>query len=395
MISRSQIAIVVILLVGVPAIFGGQVLAWDETMEPVVCMHQMWMDLGKGSVYFDETTGPEKSAYVLSRVVDGEVLSSSWVESVQIFRKAYMLSTAAATDSQEGRRWRDIAFGAARRCFCQKPEAVMLMALCVWKLDAWGIAAADREFCARLAELVEAQVREFGHPAVAWYTLSLLEEAAGDPGAAKAAMEEAYACSPDDAIVRHRTMALRLRYGDYFGAEQLVRRGVAASSSEGIWAVVGKANRAYEIGEVMLAKGDLIGAGAAFAQGWALGEELLRLREQRQMVIVPAAELTLHRCATGLGLVCLAQGDVEGARLWLSASLTPHPFLDALGYDLRLVAALVDRGEAQRECMAFLRAVSSAGPPRRAQEATALLERLDSGPGASYPGDTERSIGRG
>jgi len=93
----------------------------------------------------------------------------------------------------------------------------------------------------------------------------------------------------------------------------------------------------------------------------------------------PWANVEQNQCATGLGLIALAEGDLDSALLWLRRSIdedAPKGFLKYRGYDLRLVKELIRKSLAQGDCKRYLEAASSLGPEEHRAAAKRFLRAL-------------------
>ncbi|HUT03928.1 MAG TPA: hypothetical protein VM163_08575 [bacterium] len=331
--------------------------------------------------YFDRTmldTGetalfPEADvvAYVGERYADGKVLSTSWLDSYNLFRACCHLANRYPAESDQRRHWLTVAVQAASKCFELDPqdaEVCFTISLYVIR-DVW--------FCDELIRLVLAMPSQSNAAkALKYYNVANVLRPKGEFSQGLRLSRAAAQLYPKDSSILHQLRWFQKAQNRTDQAIETTKSLCDVEDAEG-----SECTELYlsvkcdvELGDLRLARGDRREAYQYYSDAWPKIERMYSVCEGYAWLKVRRNE-----CATGLGVIALAEGDVDSALLWLKRSYdadAPKGFLKYGGYDLRLVKELISKGLAQDECKRYLEAGSSVGQEYQRAAAKRLLESL-------------------
>ena len=310
----------------------------------------------------------EVTAYIGQRYADGKVLSTSWLDSYNLFRACCRLADRYPMESEKRRHWLNIALQAARKVFELNPqdtEVCFTTSLYAIR-DVW--------FCDELLRLVLGMPNETkAEKALKYFNMANVLRPKGEFELGLEFARKAAKLYPKDEEILHQLLWFEKAQKKTDEAIETAKslcdvEDAGGSECAELYLSV-KCD--VELGNLHLARGDRQEANQYYSDAWPKIERMYSLCKGYAW-----SKVERNECATGLGVIALAKGDADSALLWLKRSIdedAPKDFLKYSGYDLRLVKALISKGLAPGECKRYLEAASSVGQEYQRAAAKRLL----------------------
>ncbi len=313
----------------------------------------------------------EVVAYIGEWYADGKVLSTSWLNSYNLFRACCQLADRYPTESEQRRHWLGVAVQAASKCFEQNPQDTEVC----FTTSLYGIE--DVWFCDELLRLVLAIPNESNAAkALKYYNIANVLRPKREFQLGLEFSRKAAKLYPKDGNILHQLLWFEKAQKNIDraveAAELLCSIEEAGSSECDELYLSVKCD--VELGNLHLARRDKEEANQYYSNAWPNIERMHSVCEG-----YPWANVEQNECATGLGVIALGEGDLDSALLWLERSIdedAPKGFLKYSGYDLRLVKELIRKGLAEGDCKRYLEAASSVGQEHHRAAAKRLLRSL-------------------
>jgi len=310
-------------------------------------------------------------AYIGEQYADGSVLSISWLDSYNLFRACCQLANRYPAENERRRHWLGVAGQAASKCFELDPQDTEVC----FTTSLYGIE--DVWFCDELLRLVLAMPSQSdAAKALKYYNVANVLRPKGELSLGLKFSRAAAGLYPEDEEIVHQLLWFEKAQKNIDRAVEAAKllcsiEEAGSSECDELYLSV---KCEVELGNLHLARGDKEDANQYYSNAWPNIERMHSMCEG-----YPWANVEQNECATGLGLIALAEGDLDSALLWLGRSFdedAPKGFLKYSGYDLRLVKELIRKGVAQGDCKRYLEGASSVGPEEHRAAAKRLLRAL-------------------
>ncbi|MBN1593702.1 MAG: tetratricopeptide repeat protein [Candidatus Coatesbacteria bacterium] len=244
----------------------------------------------------------------------GKPTTENWFDSAELFDAAYILAGRFSADSEDARKYSDLALHAARLSVEQDRETVS-MAFGFPKINE----SPTREYvCGELLKIFRDDLKTAPHPAIPLFNIYCVYQNLGDADLAHESLEKAHDLCPLDSMIAPYMIRYLEGIGDFDRADKIHDEVFGRRPTEETLGLSHDASEAERSAERFRRERKPEQALEALGRAWAIFEKIEEMRRNGRVIIPPTIGLSRNRVATLIGLIHSEMGNLEQAIKWLT-----------------------------------------------------------------------------